>query len=95
MVRETCKEKLDTNIPFSEQPKDQIQGVIQTVLDKFTGLDVSVVKRRISLFLRNHRKSRKKSQIVQQNKCNVTNDDGSHSDEEDNSVSSKSFNVSL
>ena len=97
LVRETCKEKLDTHIPFTQQPQEKVESVVNTILDKFPALEELGIRRRVRLFLKSHRHSLRKTLASSHGQVKNIAEEGNQSEEEAITIdgdNNKSFNVS-
>ena len=56
LIRVSCRERLDVQIPISAQPEHKIQEVIDVCLEKFPERMPDEVRRRVRVFLKNSRK---------------------------------------
>ena len=60
-VWDVCSERLDIQIPFTLQPSDKIQQIVDNCLETFPNYSADTPRKRIRAFLKNSRKKRKLS----------------------------------
>jgi len=58
-VRSICKDRLNTQIPITMQPPEEIQKIVDSCLDKFPRCRPQVARKRVRVFLKNCRKNEK------------------------------------